>query len=222
MARKASLTPPARACRVIVFLDYWNFQIGWNQRAPLSSGKRTQCDFLALPSESVALAEGALSAFDRSPLHLIQTRVYASHDRDNVKDLKNREWMHQLMGQRDDFVVRNAPRLTRSEPTRCRACAHEVSTCPNCQRPYTRAAEKTVDAAIIVDLLSLAWDGLYDVALLISSDHDFLPVIDTLHHHHMRVINGRWDDQGTRLADRCDASIRLDALVPILSRRPRP
>jgi uncharacterized LabA/DUF88 family protein len=205
--------------RVVVFLDYWNFQIGWNHRAPLNhQGKRAACDFLSLPQEAVALGEGALGAQARAPLRLVQTRIYASHDPDNPKDLQNREWMTRILGQREGFSIRNTPRFARSEPTRCRECSHEVASCPRCKRPYKRAAEKTVDAAIIVDLLSMAWDNLYDVALLISSDHDFLPAIDTLHHHNMRVINGRWSDQGTRLADSCDASIRLDALVPILAR----
>lgn len=207
----------------MVFLDYWNFQLAWNHSAPtLPTGRVATCDFLRLSKEAVALTEGALGHRPgEEPLRLLQTRVYASHDPANPKDRANREWMHHLLGQRSDFVVRNTPRASRLEPARCRACAHRQHDCPECGAAYKRAAEKTVDAAIIVDLLSLAWDQAYDVALLISNDYDFLPVVTALRQHHITVANGRWDNQGTSLADACDASIRLDALVPTLARRIR-
>ena len=35
--------------------------------------------------------------------------------------------------------------------------------------------EKGVDTAIITDLLTLAWEGAYDVAILVSSDADLVP-----------------------------------------------
>ena len=207
---------------MIVFLDYWNFQIGWNQRAPKPDGHRSvSCDFLALPSEAVAMAEGAFGpdeAANRAPLQLIETRVYASHDPNNPKDILNRNWMEGLMGEREDFIVRNVPRLARAEPARCRSCGHEQLRCPACRSTYSKSSEKTVDAALIVDLLTLAWDDAFDIALLISSDHDFMPAIEALQLHGLRVVNGRWLDQGTRLADSCDSTIRLDTLVPILAR----
>ena len=40
--------------------------------------------------------------------------------------------------------------------------------------------EKGVDTAIATDMMRLAWDSNYDVAVLVSSDRDFIPVVQSL------------------------------------------
>jgi len=47
--------------------------------------------------------------------------------------------------------------------------------------------EKGVDVKIAVDLLVGAYDDLYDVAILISSDTDLIPVISKIKHLNKRV-----------------------------------
>jgi uncharacterized LabA/DUF88 family protein len=34
--------------------------------------------------------------------------------------------------------------------------------------------EKGVDTRIVTDMMSLAWNGAYDVAVLVSADRDFI------------------------------------------------
>ncbi len=45
-------------------------------------------------------------------------------------------------------------------------------------QPLGRAAEKTIDARIVTDLVGLAWEGAYDVAILVSADKDFIPAVE--------------------------------------------
>jgi len=40
----------------------------------------------------------------------------------------------------------------------------------------TGTGEKGIDTAIATDMISLAWEDAWDVAILISSDKDFIPV----------------------------------------------
>ena len=51
------------------------------------------------------------------------------------------------------------------------------ATCPNCQKPFQRFAEKGVDMRIGVDMLSLASKNLIDVAVLVSGDADLAEAV---------------------------------------------
>ena len=46
---------------------------------------------------------------------------------------------------------------------------------PATKKEYT--VEKGVDVALVSDLLSLAWEGAYDVAVLVSGDADFIETV---------------------------------------------
>jgi len=75
------------------------------------------------------------------------------------------------------------------------------------------APEKGVDAAIVTDLFSLAWEKAYDVAILLSSDADFIPAVTRLQEKGIKVINATWLQHGHDLAKQCWASFNLDDLV---------
>ena len=49
--------------------------------------------------------------------------------------------------------------------------------------------EKGVDTAIITDLLTLAWEGAYDVAILVSSDADLVSGVERLQAKGLKVGN---------------------------------
>ena len=49
---------------------------------------------------------------------------------------------------------------------------------------------KGVDVRIATDMISLAWANNYDIAVLISSDQDFLPVAEFLETRGIKVIHG--------------------------------
>lgn len=64
--------------------------------------------------------------------------------------------------------------------------------CINCNGDIKKEEEKKTDIKIAVEMISDAEKDLYDVALLISGDTDFIPVIDYIHstYKNKRVIVG--------------------------------
>ena len=51
-----------------------------------------------------------------------------------------------------------------------------VRECPRCNGDMRGTEEKGIDTRIATEMISLAWVKNYDVAILVSSDHDFVPV----------------------------------------------
>ena len=72
--------------------------------------------------------------------------------------------------------------------------------------------EKGVDTAIATDMMSLAWDDNYDVAVLVSSDRDFIPVVQSLETKGVKVIHGAFPPQASELTKACWGSIDLPNL----------
>jgi uncharacterized LabA/DUF88 family protein len=100
----------------------------------------------------------------------------------------------------------------------CPACGQETDKCASCGTGFKRAPEKGVDAAIVTDLLSLAWQGAYDMAVLVTSDADFVPAIDHVQQKGLKVINAGWRNHGHNLKKACWADIELDQIAPLILR----
>lgn len=78
--------------------------------------------------------------------------------------------------------------------------------------------EKGVDTSIVTDLLSLAWEGSWDIAVLLSSDRDFIPSVTRLQDKGFKIINAHFPPQGMDLARTCWAGLDLRAALPCLAR----
>lgn len=65
------------------------------------------------------------------------------------------------------------------------------------------SAEKGVDAALVTDLLSLAWQRAYDVAVLVSGDADYIPAVEYVQAQGLKVINAAWRSKGHELKAAC-------------------
>jgi uncharacterized LabA/DUF88 family protein len=85
-----------------------------------------------------------------------------------------------------------------------------------------RAVEKGTDSAIITDMFSLAWEGAYEVAVLVSSDADMIPAVERIQDRGPKIINATWQNHGHDLARRCWASFSIDPLVQQLARAGSP
>ena len=78
--------------------------------------------------------------------------------------------------------------------------------------------EKGIDTSIVTDMISMAWAKSWDVAILVSSDHDFIPVVEFLNTKGLRIINAHFPPKGMHLARTCWASIDLSPLLTGLKR----
>lgn len=73
---------------------------------------------------------------------------------------------------------------------------------------------KGADVHLANDMLVGAYENLYDVAILISGDEDFVPVVKTLLKLHKRVENGYFRKSSSRyLRKICSRSINMRSLV---------
>lgn len=203
------------AYRVRLFVDFWNFQLQWNDH--LSPGK--QCDWPRLPACFVAEAQSAIkSAGIDEGLQLEETRVYASYNPARAEDTKLKGWLSNFLDRQPSFRVFAKQRKDKPATFRCRACQTEFGSCPSCSAPLVRSREKGVDTAIATDLLSLAWEGAFDVAVLVSSDEDMVPCVERLQEKGLKVINAAWPVRGQALAKACWASFGIMAVAEGLVR----
>jgi uncharacterized LabA/DUF88 family protein len=193
-----------------VFVDFWNFQLEWRNRAGGS-----QCDWPELPLALVAATQS--TAPQLGALQLDDTRVYASADPDREGPL--RKWLDVFLGRQPGFRVFVRERKARRKSVHCRKCKHKLDACPNCNTPYSRAVEKGVDSAIITDMFSLAWESAYDVAILVSSDSDMIPAVEKIQDRGLKIVNATWQRYGHDLARHCWASFPIDPLIGQLSRK---
>lgn len=199
--------------RTRLFIDYWNFHIDWQ--------KRTQSgliDWTRLPAVFLQAASEQFAKAGQGPLSLEETRVYASYEPGHDGKLKG--WLHNWLDRQPGIRVFASERHWRQRSIHCRQCGNELVECPHCSKPLGRAGEKTVDARIVTDLVNLAWEGVYDVALLVTSDKDFKPAVEALQNRSFKVVNGHWRGLGHELASLCWASFEIDGHIGALTRPP--
>ena len=133
-------------------------------------------------------------------------------------------WNDRPGGQRCDWKrlpsvrVRIRERRTRAGGIWCNTCKQQILTCPQCSTAFERAPEKGVDAAIVTDLLTLAWQRAFDVAILLSSDADMIPAVERVQERGLKVINATWSGHGYDLAHTSWGSFALDSVIGLLTR----
>lgn len=197
--------------RARVFIDYWNFQLTWNERT-----RKEPCDWRRLPAVLTSEASKLTSQASLGTLGLEEARVYAGYEAGREGQLKR--WLHDFLDRQPGIRVFTSERHWRTRAVHCRACGAEHDKCARCQAPLGRAAEKTVDARIVTDLIGLAWEGAYDVAILVSSDKDFIPAVEHVQGKSFKVVNACWRSRGNELARVCWASFEIDGLAAALTR----
>jgi uncharacterized LabA/DUF88 family protein len=193
--------------RVRIFIDFWNFQLSWNQRAA-----DKKCDWTALPRTGLAAAAACLASVGQhGSLDLEETLLYASVDPEADAGLKG--WLTNFLDRQPSWRVSVSERRRQPRSLYCRHCRAKTECCPQCQKPYFGKPEKGVDAAIVTDLLSLAWQDAFDIAILITSDADFVPAVERVQEKGLKVINGGWAGRGHHLKTACWAHFEFDGLM---------
>ena len=65
---------------------------------------------------------------------------------------------------------------------------------------------------ITTAMISLAWIDNYDVAVLASSDRDFVPVVEFLEAKGKKIVHGAFPPAASELTRQCWASINIPAI----------
>lgn len=195
--------------RYLVLIDYWNFQLNWNNRR--THGQR--CDYAKLPRVLVSEAVRVVSTVESNTgtASLVETRLYASVDSQRDQQMKN--WLVNTINRMSSYRVDVRTRRTQAKPAFCRSCRTKTELCPHCSRPFVRSVEKGVDAAIVTDMLLSGRKGLMDVAVIVSSDADLVPAVLALSNDGIRTVNATWKGQGYELARQCWGSFYIDDIM---------
>lgn len=67
-------------------------------------------------------------------------------------------------------------------------------------------------------MFSLAWANAYSVAILVTSDADYVPAVENLQAKGFKIINAAWKNIGFQLSGVSWASFHIDDLIPQLIR----
>ena len=186
--------------RVRVFVDFWNFQSSLRREE-----SRYNVDWNGLGR---VLATEAARVVDETARVAYQgMNVYGSYDPDNPN-----RFLHNTIATFPGVQVAEVPRQRKREGPRCPQCRVEVAVCPQCNADMRGTEEKGVDARIATDMIRLAWIGNYDVAVLASSDRDFIPVVEFLETRNIKVIHCTFPDQAMELARTCWGSIPIPSI----------
>ena len=183
-----------------IFIDFWNFQLSVNKIA----GESYKIDWTKISpwlSNEIRLLIDPSISFE-------ETRIYLSFNPKSAKDLRMKDWANNTLDHFPGIHVVMMERKPKTPPT-CPTCHATIDLCPKCGTTMAGTIEKGVDTAMVTDLLSLAWENAWEVAVLISSDRDFIPAVEMLSRKGYRVINGHFPPAGMELAKTCWASIDL-------------
>lgn len=93
--------------------------------------------------------------------------------------------------------------------------------CEHCRRRIDYTIEKGVDSNIVADILSLAWEDAYDVAIILSDDADLVPAAEFLPRKGKKVIHASFESlgRGKRLRKVCFGSISIESCLPEITSR---
>ena len=198
--------------RLKVFVDFWNFQLSIKA---LVQG--FQIDWNRIGTVVASESSGIV---DPSASHTYQgMNVYGSYDPSGGKDLPLRRWAANTLDRFPGVQVTMIPRQRKRTGPVCPSCHDAISSCPTCQADMRGTEEKGVDTRIATDMIKLAWVENYDVAVLLSSDRDFVPVVEFLETRGIKTIHGAFPPMGAELTRSCWGHISIPKIMHLFRRQ---
>lgn len=174
--------------RAKLFIDFWNFSISIRDVL----GKDYRLDYEKLPGNLCKLQgvtyEGAY--------------LYAGIDPDNDVDRGLKNFLENTVQFFPGYTVTTFDKK-KAKDIFCTNCRNAIIECPHCGSTIVRKVEKSVDVALVTDLLQLAWDDTYDVAFLASADSDFKAAVHFIGRRGKKVIQIAVGNAGRDLASVC-------------------
>jgi uncharacterized LabA/DUF88 family protein len=200
-------TASSQKTRVRVFIDYWNFQLSLNSKEARRRGisdYRFRVDWRGVGSLLATKACEAAAISDHAFEGVI---IYASYNPNTDDGKKFNNWATTWLNRQPGVQVECRPRSPK-RPPKCPSCYREIEYCPlpGCGQKIVATVEKGVDTLIATDMIRLAWENAYDLAVLATSDADLVPAVEFLNLKARRVIQAGFPPLGTELATACWAS----------------
>ncbi|MBN2218295.1 MAG: NYN domain-containing protein [Pirellulales bacterium] len=192
--------------KVRCFIDFWNFQLTLNEKATANF----RVNWETLPNVLVRAAANKLRVDDYSHEGTI---VFTSYNAKTQEGKKHHRWATNWLDRQAGIQVKCFERRPKKHP-QCPVCHKAVVQCPypDCGADMAGTTEKGVDTAIVTDMIRLAWEGAYDVAVLATADADLVPAVEFLDLKGLRVIQAGFPPHGSHLSRACWATIDVFAL----------
>ena len=198
--------------RVRVFVDFWNFQLGIRDNV----GPNFQLDWkklgpwFAAEAGKLIFTNGGAGVLRYEGMH-----IYLSFDPRKPKDSGLKNWALNTLDRFPGVQVSAMERKPKGPPD-CPACHTSIAVCPHCAQTMGGTVEKGVDTAMVTDMIKLAWEQSYDIAVLVSSDRDFIPAVEFLDSKGIKIVNAGFPPRGIDLARTCWASFDMKkAKLPV-------
>lgn len=160
--------------KTMVFIDWQNFNISCKEYVYHKKMDKVSIDYCKLAK--------ALNSKVRLDSQVIKTYLFATRPCEKLLELesfkKQYDWLCSLKNIYH-FEVIEGEQVIRT--------VHGKEFDINDTTTYT-TVEKGTDVNVAVQMLSKGFQNAYDVAILVSGDTDYIPVIETLHHLGKTVI----------------------------------
>ena len=188
-----------------MFVDFWNYELSMKDK-----DKHFLTDWKILGR---TLVEQAVQIVDPNAVAEYQgMNVYGSYDSKKPEDDRLRHWMTNTLDKFPGVSVSLAARQKKKTGPKCPACHDIVSACSHCGADMRGTEEKGVDVSIATDMIRLAWADNYDLAVIVSSDRDFIPVAEFLDTKDIKVIHGAFPPKASELTQKCWGSLDLPVI----------
>lgn len=153
--------------RTMVFIDFQNFDISYNDYCNRSRISKKTIDYCLLSKQ--------LNDVLQLSSQVIKTYLFASKPCDKLLTLDNYkrqyDWLCKLKQSNYFEVIEGQQVIRRIEG---------VDVDVNDFKTYT-TLEKGTDVNVAVQMLSKGFQNAYDIAILVSGDTDYIPVVESLH-----------------------------------------
>ncbi|MBZ5498573.1 MAG: NYN domain-containing protein [Acidobacteriia bacterium] len=179
--------------RIRVFVDYWNFQLSLNHK---DADGRFKVDWRGL---GPWLAKKAAEVVGCPSYTFDGVIIYASYNQQTDEGRKFNNWATTWLDRQPGINVRCLVRKPKSLP-RCPSCYKEIADCPHCNVSIAATVEKGVDTLIATDLIRLAWENAYDIAVIASSDSDLVPAVEFIVQKGLKIVQAGFPPIGVDLA----------------------
>jgi uncharacterized LabA/DUF88 family protein len=188
--------------RIRVFIDYWNVQLTMNQKM---SKDRVSIDWQNIGR---ILAESAAQEVNVGTYSFDGVIIYTSFNPHGEENKKYKNWITTWLNRQPGVQVQCLERQPKASP-KCPVCHVAIEKCPNCGGKTVGTIEKGVDTLICTDMIRLAWEDAYDIAVLASSDRDLVPAVQFLNSKGIKVVQAGFPPTGVHLATTCWASFDM-------------
>lgn len=206
-------TTPIQPLNLVVFVDYWNFQLSCN-----TNNGNTNFN-INWPLLNAWVQTHAATTLGLQPNELLHasTYIYTSYNPNTAAEQKYKNWVNSFLSVQSGFNVTCLERKKKGNP-KCATCKHSIGTCPNCGTAMNNTEEKGVDTRLSVQMLDLAVHGAYDVAALISHDADMIPAVQFVQARGKRVVHFGFTPTGFELRKACSHNYDMNKDIASLKR----